>query len=100
AGAAAPGAGARAARAATAATAAAALDAHGQARLAALKAWRAEVARAHGLPAYVIFHDATLVQMAQERPQSLAALAAIGGVGAKKLQAYGEPILQVLAEPA
>jgi ATP-dependent DNA helicase RecQ len=86
------------ASAASAASAAAALDAHGQARLGALKAWRAEIAREHGLPAYVIFHDATLVQMAHERPQTLGALAAIGGVGAKKLQAYGERILQVLAQ--
>ena len=92
--------GARAGRAtpAATATAAAALDDAGQERLAALKAWRAEVARAHGLPAYVIFHDSTLVQMAGERPQTLHALAAIGGVGAKKLQAYGEAILQVLAQ--
>jgi ATP-dependent DNA helicase RecQ len=92
--------GARTGRASPAATAsaAAALDAHGQARLAALKAWRAEVARAHGLPAYVIFHDSTLVQMAQEHPHTLDALAAIGGVGAKKLQAYGEAILQVLGQ--
>ena len=82
---------------AAAARAAATLDTHGQARLAALKAWRAGVAREHGLPAYVIFHDATLVQMAHECPQTLSALAAIGGVGAKKLQAYGEAILQVLA---
>jgi ATP-dependent DNA helicase RecQ len=90
---------ARAGRTTPAATAsaAAALDAQGQARLAALKAWRAGVAREHGLPAYVIFHDATLVQMAHECPQTLAALAAIGGVGAKKLQAYGEAILQELA---
>ncbi len=91
--------GSRAGRPTSAATACAAatLDAHGQARLAALKAWRAGVAREHGLPAYVIFHDATLVQMAHECPQTLSALGAIGGVGAKKLQAYGEAILQVLA---
>ena len=48
--------------------AAAALDAAGQARFAALKAWRAEVAREHNLPAYVIFHDATLAAIAERAP--------------------------------
>jgi ATP-dependent DNA helicase RecQ len=45
----------------------------------------------------VIFHDATLAQMAQEAPGSLDALAQISGVGAKKLEAYGREILRVLA---
>ncbi|WP_298232631.1 DNA helicase RecQ [uncultured Azohydromonas sp.] len=76
--------------------AAATLDAQGQERFARLKAWRAEVAREHGLPAYVIFHDATLAQMAAECPDSLQALAYISGVGAKKLEAYGREILRVL----
>jgi ATP-dependent DNA helicase RecQ len=76
--------------------AAASLDAQGQLRFAALKAWRAEVAREHNLPAYVVFHDATLSQMAAEAPQSLQALGAISGVGAKKLDAYGRDILRVL----
>jgi len=66
-------------------------------RLAALKAWRTDVARAHNVPAYVVFHDATLAQMAQQRPQTLDALAAIGGVGAKKLERYGEDLLRLLA---
>ena len=65
-------------------------------RFAALKAWRAEVARAHNLPAYVVFHDATLAEMADLRPDSLDALAGISGVGARKLDAYGEQILRVL----
>jgi ATP-dependent DNA helicase RecQ len=72
------------------------LDAAGQARLQALKAWRAEVAREHNLPAYIVFNDATLVQMAREQPDSLEALAGISGVGAKKLEAYGREILRVL----
>jgi ATP-dependent DNA helicase RecQ len=54
------------------------------------------VAREHSLPAYVIFHDATLAEMARERPGSLDDLAGISGVGAKKLQAYGQEILRVL----
>jgi len=74
------------------------LDAAGLERFAALKAWRAGVAKAHNLPAYVVFHDATLAEMAEARPGSLDELAAIGGVGAKKLDAYGEDILRVLAE--
>jgi ATP-dependent DNA helicase RecQ len=76
--------------------AAAALDAAAQRRFAALKAWRAEVAREHNLPAYVVFHDATLAQMAAEAPGSLEALSHISGVGAKKLDAYGREILRVL----
>lgn len=73
-----------------------ALDAEGTERFAALKAWRAEVAREHNLPAYVVFHDATLAEMARARPTSLDDLAQISGVGAKKLEAYGREILRVL----
>ena len=76
------------------------LDADATARFAALKAWRGEVAREHGLPAYVIFHDATLAEMARTMPDSLAALGQISGVGAKKLEAYGRDLLRVLGAPA
>ncbi|MFN7723498.1 MAG: DNA helicase RecQ [Rubrivivax sp.] len=72
------------------------LDDAATGRFAALKAWRAEVAREHNLPAYVVFHDATLAEMARERPGTLDALAGISGVGAKKLEAYGREILRVL----
>jgi ATP-dependent DNA helicase RecQ len=72
------------------------LDADAQARFEALRNWRAEVAKAHNLPAYVVFHDATLVAMAAEQPTSLEALSHISGVGAKKLEAYGREILRVL----
>jgi ATP-dependent DNA helicase RecQ len=75
-----------------------ALDGDGQGRLDALKAWRAEVARAHNLPAYIVFHDATLAQMAQQAPATLDELAGISGVGAKKLEAYGDEILRVLSQ--
>jgi ATP-dependent DNA helicase RecQ len=74
------------------------LDAAQTARYAALKAWRSEVAREHNLPAYIVFHDATLAEMARQRPQTLDALSAIGGVGARKLAAYGEALLGILAE--
>ena len=76
--------------------AAAALDTAAQLRFAALKAWRGEVAREHNLPAYVVFHDAALAEMARGRPDSLEALSHVPGVGAKKLEAYGREILRVL----
>jgi ATP-dependent DNA helicase RecQ len=74
----------------------AALDADGERRFAALKAWRAEVAREHNLPAYVIFHDATLIAIAQRDPQQLSDLDGISGIGAKKLLAYGEEVLRAM----
>jgi ATP-dependent DNA helicase RecQ len=77
------------------APAAAALDATAQARFTALKAWRAEVAREHNLPAYVIFHDATLAAIAERAPQTLEDLQGISGIGAKKLEAYGAEVLRV-----
>jgi ATP-dependent DNA helicase RecQ len=73
-----------------------ALDGEGHKRFEALKAWRASVARAHNLPAYVVFHDATLAEMARAQPSSLSALGQISGVGNKKLEAYGSEILRVL----
>ena len=70
-------------------------------RFAALKAWRAGVARERNLPAYVVFHDATLAEIAASAPETVTALGRVGGVGAKKLEAYGDAILRVLAgEPA
>jgi ATP-dependent DNA helicase RecQ len=73
-----------------------ALEGAGLRRFQALKAWRAGVARAHNLPAYVVFHDATLAEMARSVPESLAALGQISGVGKKKLEAYGSEILEVI----
>ena len=66
-------------------------------RFQSLKAWRSEVAREHNLPAYIVFNDATLAEMARIAPQTLGELSGISGVGAKKLQAYGAEILAVLA---
>jgi ATP-dependent DNA helicase RecQ len=73
------------------------LDAEGQSRYLALKAWRAEVAREHNLPAYVIFHDATLLAIAERAPRSLDELQGISGIGAKKLEAYGLEVLRAVA---
>jgi ATP-dependent DNA helicase RecQ len=67
-----------------------------QRRLSALKAWRAEVASSHNLPAFVIFHDSTLRSLAEEAPQNLAQLQNISGIGVKKLEAYGAELLRVL----
>jgi len=66
-------------------------------RFQSLKAWRSEVAREHNLPAYIVFNDATLSEMARVAPQTLGELSTISGVGAKKLEAYGAEILSVLA---
>jgi ATP-dependent DNA helicase RecQ len=75
----------------------ASLDAEGQERYIALKAWRAEVAKEHNLPAYVIFHDATLAAIAERAPQTLEDLQGITGIGAKKLEAYGQAVLAVVS---
>ncbi|MFF4894574.1 DNA helicase RecQ [Micromonospora chersina] len=63
-----------------------------------LRAWRAATAKEQGVPAYVVFHDATLRQIATEAPTSLAELSRISGVGDNKLAKYGEGILAVLTE--
>lgn len=63
----------------------------------ALRAWRAEQAREQGVPAYVIFHDATLREIATAWPTSVQQLGGISGVGEKKLVTYGEGVLAVLA---
>jgi ATP-dependent DNA helicase RecQ len=73
------------------------LDDEATTRFQALKAWRTEVAKAHNVPAYVVFADASLAEMAREHPATLDELAGISGVGAKKLQAYGDEILRLLA---
>jgi ATP-dependent DNA helicase RecQ len=70
----------------------------GQARFAALKSWRAEVAHAHNLPAYVIFHDATLAAIAALAPRTLNDLQGVSGIGAKKLDAYGADVLRVVSD--
>ena len=72
------------------------LDEAAQQRFTALKAWRAEVARSHNLPAFVVFHDATLAEMARVQPADRNELGHISGVGVKKLEAYGDQILRVL----
>jgi ATP-dependent DNA helicase RecQ len=64
-----------------------------------LRTWRAETAKAASVPAYVVFPDAVLVSIASARPMSLDELSAISGVGAKKLETYGDDLLLVVAAP-
>ncbi|MBE0615060.1 MAG: DNA helicase RecQ [Burkholderiales bacterium] len=63
-----------------------------------LRAWRAGVAKEHGVPAYVVFHDATLTELARTRPQSGAELGRVSGVGTRKLERYGEALLALLRD--
>ncbi|GKS76095.1 RecQ family ATP-dependent DNA helicase [Acidovorax sp. SUPP950] len=78
--------------------AAANLGPDAQVRFINLKAWRAEVAREHNLPAYVIFHDATLAAIAERNPSTLDDLQGISGMGAKKMEAYGAEVLRVCGQ--
>ena len=63
-----------------------------------LREWRAAIAKEHGVPAYVVFHDATLAELARARPQSEAGLAQISGVGTRKLERYGAALLELLQD--
>ncbi|UGT63996.1 DNA helicase RecQ [Nocardia asteroides] len=63
-----------------------------------LRQWRAGAAKEQGVPAYVVFHDATLREIAARKPGSLSELGAVGGVGDNKLAKYGEQVLAALAE--
>ncbi|WP_341994911.1 DNA helicase RecQ [Microbacterium sp. LWH7-1.2] len=63
----------------------------------ALRSWRAGVAKELGVPAYIVFGDATLRALAERRPASLADLDGVSGIGAKKREAYGEAVLAVVA---
>jgi DNA helicase-2/ATP-dependent DNA helicase PcrA len=63
----------------------------------ALKTWRRERAREDGIPAFVVFHDKTLEEIARRRPGDLAALGAVSGVGPAKLERYGGDVLDALA---
>ncbi|MFD4015949.1 DNA helicase RecQ [Streptomyces sindenensis] len=64
----------------------------------ALRAWRAAQAKEQGVPAYVIFHDATLREIASAHPTTIGELGGISGLGEKKLATYGEGVLEVLAQ--
>jgi len=62
----------------------------------ALRGWRRDMAKEHGVPAYTIFHDSTLLELAERLPGSLDELRDISGIGATKLERYGEALLEVV----
>ncbi|MGB8995538.1 MAG: HRDC domain-containing protein, partial [Pseudonocardiaceae bacterium] len=62
-----------------------------------LRGWRAATAKEQGVPAYVIFHDATLRQIATDSPSTLAELGTVSGIGEAKLAKYGQQVLDTLA---
>jgi ATP-dependent DNA helicase RecQ len=67
-------------------------------RFAALREWRKRTALAQGVPAYVIFQDRTLAEIATEQPETLESLSTIPGVGNTKLERYGKDVLRVLRD--
>jgi ATP-dependent DNA helicase RecQ len=85
-------------RRARSSVAAAPRSADAEQRLDRLKAWRLEEARRQSVPAYVILHDRTLIEIADRFPADLEALGSISGIGARKLERYGPTILAVLAD--
>jgi ATP-dependent DNA helicase RecQ len=72
------------------------LDAAAQELWQRLREWRAAIAKEHGVPAYVVFHDATLTELARSRPATEDALSRISGVGTRKLERYGADLLKLL----
>ena len=72
-------------------------DAPNSTHMTLLKDWRMKEANAQGVPAYVIFHDATLAEIAARQPSSLEELAEIPGIGKRKLERYGEALLELIA---
>ncbi|WP_313356673.1 DNA helicase RecQ [Microbacterium sp.] len=79
------------------APASASLDAGDRDLFEALRAWRAATAREQGVPAYIVFGDATLRALAENRPTTVSGLGGISGIGEKKRDAYGAAVLEVIA---
>jgi len=76
------------------------LDAADRPVFESLREWRAGVAKEQGMPAYIVFGDATLRALAEQRPATLGDLDGITGIGAKKREAYGAAVLEVIAASA
>lgn len=72
------------------------LDPAARTRWARLREWRAEIAKKHSIPAYVVFHDATLAELVRLRPQTETELRRVSGIGARKLESYGDDLLEIL----
>jgi ATP-dependent DNA helicase RecQ len=68
--------------------------------LGALRAWRSQIARKRGVPAYVVLHDSTIDGIAAARPRTLEQLRGIPGIGDKKLEHYGEELIALVKEAA
>jgi superfamily II DNA helicase RecQ len=64
--------------------------------LVALKSWRSSIAKANGVPAFVVFHDSTLHAIAHSRPDTANGLASLPGIGPVKIARYGEDLLRVV----
>jgi len=64
----------------------------------ALRSLRAELAKEQNVPAFVIFHDSTLRNIAEQRPTSIDALGKVGGIGGTKLARYGERLVEIVRE--
>ena len=65
----------------------------------ALKRWRLQRSKSDEIPAYVVFHNATLAEIAARRPSTIAELASVPGVGPAKLERYGEEVLKLFSAP-
>jgi superfamily II DNA helicase RecQ len=76
------------------------VDAASSELLGALLEWRRNLARASGVPAYVIFHDTTLEAVAEHRPRSRGELLTIPGIGPVKLERHGEALLDLVGRHA
>lgn len=76
------------------------LDPADSALFEALRAWRATQAKEQSVPAYVVFPDATIYGIVDAKPGSIAQLGEVSGVGLKKLDRYGEAVLEVIAAHA
>jgi ATP-dependent DNA helicase RecQ len=75
-------------------------ETHHESLYQALRGWRLEIARAHNVPAYTVFHDVTLLEIARRQPRSLEELHAVSGVGAAKLERYGAELLALVEHAA
>jgi ATP-dependent DNA helicase RecQ len=69
-----------------------------RARWERLRLWRTDTAKSEGVPAYVIFHDATLAEIARNGPESVDDLRDIPGIGARKLERFGEELVEVVGD--
>jgi len=74
------------------------LEGRANTRFERLRTWRAAVAKEHGIPAYVVFHDATLAEIARVQPANEEELGFISGVGVRKLKRYGDELLEILRQ--